>query len=197
MIEVFADIWCPFTHVSLRRLIQAREEGRFDATVHVRAWPLELVNGKPLNPALVAEEVDALRRNVDGGAFAGFDRANFPKTTLPALRLSAAAYAVAPDVGERVALELRDRLFERGEDISDESLLKTVSDAHGIDVTSVADPKGDWEEGKSRGVQGSPHFFTAGGGFFCPSLDIEKVDGRIHVQTDAEGFDRFLASIGT
>ena len=197
MIEVFADIWCPFTHVSLRRLMQAREEGRFDATVHVRAWPLELVNGKPLDPALVAEEIHELRRSVDGSAFAGFDQARFPKTTLPALRLSAAAYAVAPDLGERVALELRDRLFERGEDISDESLLRAVSDAHAIDTTSGADPEDDWEEGEDRGVKGSPHFFTAGGAFFCPSMDIEKVDGKLRVRPDAEEFDRFLASIGT
>ena len=196
MIEVFADIWCPFTHVSLRRLMEARDEGRFESTVHVRAWPLELVNGKPLDPTLVAQEIDELRRSVDADAFAGFDQARFPKTTLPALRLAAAAYAVAPDVGERVALELRDRLFERGEDISDESLLETVSNAHGLDATSGADPKDDWGEGKRRAVQGSPHFFTAGGDFFCPSMDIEKVDGKLRVQPDPAEFDRFVASIG-
>jgi len=47
-----------------------------------------------------------------------------------------------------------------------------------------------------RGVTGSPYFFTPDGrGFFCPSLDIEHVDGRLGISFDAEGFDRFVASV--
>lgn len=195
MVEVFADIWCPFAYVSLRRVLAARADGRFDEPVIVRAWPLELVNGKPLDPAVVTEEIIELRRSVDAGAFLGFDREAFPKTTLAALRLSSAAYAAGPDVGERVAMELRERLFERGEDISDETVLSAVADAHGIDADGGVRPQEEWDEGKRRGVQGSPHYFTDGGGFFCPSMDIKKVDGHVRVSPDAEGFDRFLASI--
>ena len=37
----------------------------------------------------------------------------------------------------------------------------------------------DWEEGRCRGVVGSPYFFLGREGFFCPSLDIERVDGHL------------------
>lgn len=197
MIEVFADVWCPFAYASLRRVLQARSDGRFDEGVVVRAWPLELVNGKPLDPEKVAEEIIELRRTVDSGAFLGFDQATFPKTTLPALRLSSAAYAAGVETGERVAMELRERLFERGEDISDDAVLAAVADAHGIDPASGARPEDEWDDGKRRGVQGSPHYFTDGGGFFCPSMDIKKVDGHVRVSPDVEGFDEFLASVSS
>lgn len=197
-IEVFADIWCPFTHVSLRKVAAARSEGRFDAVMRVRAWPLELVNGVPLSPSHVAEEIEELRAHVDPAAFAGFDQGRFPQTTLPALRLTALAYDRGAPVGEAVALGLRDRLFERGQDVSDSAVLAAVAAEHGLDLAAEpsSPPEADWEEGKRRGVSGSPHFFTPSGGFFCPSMEIEKVEGHLHVRSDAAGFDRFLASIG-
>ena len=50
-LEVFADVCCPFTHVGLRRIVRRRAElGRDDVVLVVRAWPLELVNGVPLDP---------------------------------------------------------------------------------------------------------------------------------------------------
>ena len=51
VIEVFADIWCPFAHVGLLAIAEERiRTGRFDVAIRVRAWPLELVNGVPLDP---------------------------------------------------------------------------------------------------------------------------------------------------
>ena len=108
-IEVFADVWCPFTHVGLWRFVAARAEGRVAGVLRVRAWPLELVNNQPLDPAFVAEEIDQIRSPVDADAFAGFDPDRFPRTTVPALLLTAVAYRSGPQVGEAVALELRHR----------------------------------------------------------------------------------------
>lgn len=197
MIEVFGDIWCPFTHLSLRKLVAARDEGRFSGVLRVRSWPLELVNGQPLNPSFVAEEVDELRRQIDSSAFAGFDADRFPETMLAALRLNAIAYDHGVEVGETVALELRHRLFELGEDVSDGDVLDDVAAAHGLDVgaTPASSPEDDWAEGKRRGVEGSPHFFTPGGDFFSPSFDVEKVNGQIRVRANPAGFDRLVASI--
>ena len=163
MIEVFGAIWCPFTHVSLRKLVAARDAGRFGGPLRVRAWPLELVNGESLSPALVAEEIDELRAHVDGDAFAGFDGDRFPKTMLPALRLSAIAYDRSVEIGEAVALDLRHRLFEQGEDVSDDEVLRQVASAHGLDAdaTPSSAPEADWGEGKRRGVVGSPHLLSS------------------------------------
>jgi len=58
------------------------------------------------------------------------------------------------------------------------------------DVESVAI---DLREGQARGVVGSPHFFTPGGSFFCPSLEIGHDDeGGLDISFDQAGFTRFV-----
>lgn len=195
-IEVFADVACPFAHVGLRRLTDQRDaRGRHDVTFHVRAWPLELVNGKPLDAAFIDEEIDEIRPQVAPDLFAGFDAEQFPTTSLPALALEAAAYAVDPEIGERVSLELRDRLFERGENIADAAVLAAVADSHGVswDPTDLESPRRDHAEGQDRDVIGSPHFFTETGSYFCPVLDVRRDDaGRLIVSVDVAGIESFL-----
>ena len=48
--------------------------------MRVRAWPLELVNGTPLDSAMIGEEVDELRAQVAPDLFTGFDLSGFPGT---------------------------------------------------------------------------------------------------------------------
>ena len=44
-------------------------------------------------------------------------------------------------------------------------------------------------------MQGSPHFFTPAGAFFCPSLDISRdAQGHLRITADPVGFDQFLDS---
>lgn len=197
-IEVFADLGCPFTHVGLRRLVAHRAAiGRDEVRIRVRAWPLELVNGEPLDPAFIAEEVEEIRPQVATDLFVGFSPASFPATSLPGMALEAAAHEQGPDVGEAVSLELRDRLFERGEDVADPAVLAEVAAAHGVtwDPSDLSAPRRDHEAGIARGVIGSPHFFTSGGGFFCPALDVHRDEaGHLVVRSDLEGFERFVAS---
>ena len=86
VIEVFADVACPFTHIGLRRLVEQRAAlGRDDVTLLVRAWPLELVNGKPLDPAFIYESgwadakkkaaIDELTSAIEAGNIARIRRA--------------------------------------------------------------------------------------------------------------------------
>ena len=93
-IEVYAEVGCPFTHVGLHRLLQQRDARGSDVRVRVRAWPLEWVNNRPLDPGFVAREVDALRETVAPDLFYGFDPATFPATSIPAFGLAAAAYSL-------------------------------------------------------------------------------------------------------
>ena len=65
-IEVFADVWCPFTHVGLREVAAMRQRlGRSDLVIRVRAWPLELVNGTGLDPIATRSHVEHLREQVE------------------------------------------------------------------------------------------------------------------------------------
>ncbi len=203
MIEVFADVVCPFTHVGLRRLVARRTElGRDDVRLWIRSWPLEVVNGAPVDPALIAEEVDELRAQVAPDLFVGFDPAAFPSTSMPALALTIAAYRVDEMTGERVGLALRHALFEEGRDIADPAVLADVATAHGLDSSGAGGSATDAEdavrnehaEGVARSVEGSPHFFVGGESRFCPSLEIERDDAGLHITHDADAFESFIAT---
>jgi predicted DsbA family dithiol-disulfide isomerase len=195
-IEVFADVCCPFTHVGLRRFAARRDElGRHDVVLHVRAWPLELVNGEPIGADLVAEEIEALREQVAPELFTGFTPSTFPSTSVPAFELAAAAYRISGAKGEAASLALRDALFEHGRDISDHNTLAAIAATLELDLNDasrVSTVESDLAEGRQRGVIGSPHFFVGASDFFCPSLDIKRVDGHLHIDLAAERLDSFM-----
>lgn len=199
VIEAFADIWCPFAHAGLRALVARRAElGHDDVPLRIRAWPLELVNGKPEDPSVTASHVADLRKQVAPDLFTGFDPDHFPATSIPALTLAAAAYVVGDRVGEQVSLALRDALWERGFDIADLAVLQAIAEEHDVGAWSPADDsavRAEWQEGQARGVQGSPHFFCGDTSAFCPSLDIEdEGDGRLTIEPDPAALDAFLAT---
>ena len=53
--------------------------------------------------------------------------------------------------------------------------------------------RADWDEGKRRGVVGSPHFFTAdGGSWFCPGLAISRDDIGNFIVAWKEGSAAFV-----
>ena len=197
-IEVFADLRCPFTHVGLRRLVVRRHAlGQDGVGLRVRAWPLELVNAAPLDPLLIAEEVEELRAQVAPDLFVGFDPERFPGSSMPGLRLAAAAYRRGLAVGERISLALRTALFEEGRDITDSTLLDAIAAEVGSTEPVAGtddDVVADWREGQRRGVIGSPHFFVAGHSWFCPALDITRRDGHLQIADDPAAFERFVAA---
>lgn len=198
MIEVFGDIYCPFTHVSLRTLTARRRDEGLDFRVRVRSWPLELVNGEPLDPELVAREIEALQAQVDSSAFAAFDRERFPATTLPALALAAAAYEQDGETGERVSLALRHALFEEGRDITDRAVLEELAAGYGVEPPTdrhLALVGAEWEAGRGRGVEGSPHYFVGSWSCFSPILNVREVDGRFDVSVDRNGLDELLGKL--
>lgn len=197
-IEVFGDVVCPFTHAGLRRLVAARSKVGSTRRLWIRAWPLEWVNGRPLAASHVALEVDALRETVAPHLFRKFDPSAFPQTSIPAFGLAAAAYAVDDLTGESVSLALRDALFERGLDISDAGVLREIASEFAVSMPSAdvaeAAVRADWNEGKARGVMGSPHFFDGERDWFCPALDIKNVHGHFEVKPRPEA-ERFFETV--
>ena len=201
-ITVFADVACPFAHVSLHRLsARLLDVGRDPWDLRVRAWPLERVNESPMTGESLVPKIHALRGSVAPDLFNGFERDSFPRTTVPALAAEAAAYRIDPEVGLRCALALRAALFERGADVGDAGVVAAITEPLGVPAITQADldtVTTDQALGEEMGVQGSPHFFTADGDFFCPSLDIQHDDDddSYRVSFDREGFERFMASLG-
>jgi predicted DsbA family dithiol-disulfide isomerase len=197
-VEVFADVACPFAYVGLHRFRAYRcRRGKTEPILRVRAWPLELVNGTALDGPSLRPKIEALRAFVAPDLFVGFDASTFPATTLPAMAAEAAAYRHGAELGERFGLAVRHALFEDGLDVSDEAVLRRLCQSLGapdptdVDRAAVSD---DFSEGKRRGVVGSPHFFTAQGDFFCPSLDIAHGQNGYEVSFDRAGFEKFVAA---
>jgi predicted DsbA family dithiol-disulfide isomerase len=198
VIEVFADVACPFTHVGLRRFTAYRKQRRLtEPILRLRAWPLEWVNGDSLQGTALAPKIAALQASVAPDLFIGFDETGFPPTTLSALAAEAAAYRQGPVTGERFSLAVRTALFERGLDVSRPEVLGPLLDELGVSEATTSDEasvEADFKEGERRGVSGSPHFFTEDGNFFCPSLDIDHHDGRLTVTFDDSGFAQFISA---
>lgn len=198
-IEVFADIWCPFAHVGLRCARDQRDaHGRTDVLLHVRAWPLELVNGAPMDVSRTAAHIEELWHQIDPTLFAGFDPTAFPSSTIDALALVEHAYAVDPVLGERASFVVRDALFEEGRDISDPAVLADIAEAIGLPESAGFDREAvvaSWHEGQQRGVKGSPHFFSGAGDMFCPSLDIARsAEGDMELALNVARLDAFLSA---
>lgn len=200
-IVVYAEMTCPFTHVGLRRIVERLHASSADAPrLRLRAWPLELVNGEPLDPHHVAEEIAALRTEVAPELFEGFDPGRFPTSSMLAFGLADAAYARDAPTGLAVSMALRRALFEDGDDIGDPAVVAAVGARHGVDLpapdAAAAAARADWEEGRARGVVGSPHFFVGERGWFCPLLDIGRNDdGSLRVVPDRAALEEFLAFV--
>jgi predicted DsbA family dithiol-disulfide isomerase len=196
-IEVFADITCPFAHVGLHRIAQLIAQTDPGIELHVRAWPLELVNGSAFTGTELAPKVEALRRDVAPDLFAGFDPGTFPRTSLPALAAEHAAYSTSTQAGLELSLALRAAVFEHGTDISDPTGLADLLRQRGLPQPTAADidsVHAAHREGQQRGVIGSPHFFTADGDYFCPTLNIGHDDTGYHITFDVVGFEAFVRS---
>ena len=201
-VEVFADILCPFTHVGLRTLVDRRtERGLTQPRLRIRAWPLEVVNGKPLDPEHVRAEIIALRASVRPDLFAGFSVESFPKTSMAAFALTAAADRTGdPVLIEQVGIAIRNAVFEDGLDVGEAAVIDKIADRFGLtpldgEAASAA-VRADWEEGRDRGVIGSPHFFTAdGGNRYSPGQANCRDDVGNFVVAWKEGTEAFVDSV--
>jgi len=203
VVEVFADITCPFTHVGLKQVVRHVEEMDEPAEVVVRAWPLEWVNGSPLDVDAVLVKAGALTEQLGVDDFEGLRADAWPTSTIPALDLAASGYARDAATGLAVSLELRRALFERGLDIGDPNVLASIAAAHGLDAPATGEPasaavESDYADGQRRGVQGSPHFFVGDDAFFCPALDLgHDADGHLTARFDSAMLADFFARLDT
>jgi predicted DsbA family dithiol-disulfide isomerase len=196
VIDVYADVLCPFTHVGLRRVVAEREARRVPVLLHVLAWPLEWVNGAPLDPQFVATEVQALRESVAPDLFAGFDRTAFPSTSVAALALAGVAYQRDLETGEAVSLALRDAVFERGLDVGSDDVLDEIAATHRLErPQDDAVVRAQYEAGRRLGVVGSPYFVFDDHRWFCPSLDIHHEDGAFRIDLDRVAGEEFIRQI--
>ena len=199
-LEVFADITCPFTHVGLKKVVEELTDLDGDVEIVIRAWPLEWVNGAPLEAAAVEAKIAALREQLGTDNFSNFRGDAWPTTTIPALNLAAAASDIDVSTGLAVSLALREALFEEGLDVGDLAVLSSVAKQFGLEAPSIevdARVQADYEDGQRRGVRGSPDFWLGDEEFFCPALMLGHDDEGLTAEFDTEGFENFLEHVRT
>lgn len=195
LLEVFADVWCPFAHVGLRVIAETRDELRPGVVMRVRAWPLELVNGRPMDAAATRHHIDDLRAQVAPGLFGHPADDPFPTSSLPALALVESAYTSGAVAGERASFAVRDAMFERGLDISQHHVIADLAAELGVrppDERDHAAVVESWHDGQRRGVKGSPHVFCGASDSFCPSLDISREGSHLMIAADRSALETFL-----
>lgn len=197
LVDVYADVSCPFAHFSLRRFTERRRQaGAHQVRLRVHAWPLELVNGEALGAVKVTHEIADLRAQVAGDLFGGFAPSTFPSSTIAILGTATLAYQHGTDSAEAFNLALRDALFEQGTAIGDPDVLGEIAGGFGLDVpderTACAAVEADLVEGRRRGVTGSPYFIVDGSPFFCPTLDIERQGTHLRIEVDDAELNRFI-----
>lgn len=150
-----------------------------------------------MDPAKVHHHADDLRAQVSPDLFTHIADP-FPTSTIDALALVVRAYTVDVATGERASFVLRDALFERGLDTGDPAVLARLATEIGCDLPDDTDRalvRADWEEGKGRGVMGSPHFFCGDHDVFCPTLEITRdPDTGLAIRRDT---DRLMAFLDT
>jgi predicted DsbA family dithiol-disulfide isomerase len=180
VLTVFSDLHCPWAYVFSIRLRRART-GVGQPPVSWRSWPLELVNRRGTPWDTLSQEIPVLAQ-LEPDHFAPPRRETWPSTFLPAME----ALKVAGELGGPVAADRFDEAARRAffldrRDLSLRSTLAEIATEAGLEQPRFLDTfdggghrravVADWEEGRRRGVQGSPHVFLADGtGVFNPGI---------------------------
>jgi predicted DsbA family dithiol-disulfide isomerase len=172
VLTVFSDLHCPWAYVFSIRLRRARA-AIGQPPVAWRCWPLELVNERGTPWDTVSQEIPVLTQ-LEPDAFAPPRRSTWPSTLLPAME----ALKVAGEVGGSTAADRYDEAARRAffldrRDLSIRPTLLDLATEIGLDRTAFRDAfdggglrrtvVADFEEGRRRGVQGSPHVFLPDG----------------------------------
>jgi predicted DsbA family dithiol-disulfide isomerase len=180
VLTVFSDLHCPWAYVFSIRLRRARA-GVERPPVAWRCWPLELVNERGTSWETLTQEIPVLAQ-LEPDHFARPRRETWPSTLLPAMEaLKVAGELGGPRAADRFDEVARRAFFVDRRDLSIRPTLADLAVEAGLERAAFLDAfdrgghrravVADWEEGRRRGVEGSPHAFLPDGtGVFNPGI---------------------------
>ncbi|MGZ8512084.1 MAG: DsbA family oxidoreductase [Candidatus Limnocylindria bacterium] len=177
-IAIWSDPTCPWSHVAVWRLWDARrrlgleERVRFDH----RAFPLELFNNEPTPYPMIAAQAGACASLAPRAGWQTWQAplSEWPVTTLLPLEAVQAAKEQSLAASEELDRALRVAFFAESRCISlRHVILAVASSCDGLDVAALADALDsgrarraildDWRTAGRGVVRGSPHLFMADG----------------------------------
>ncbi len=212
-VVVFGDIACPWSHLCVHGLRQARRRlglyGVVDpnsVVLDLRSFPLELFNERPTPKRTLDAEIPVVGALDPSAGWRMWQRPDFeyPVTTLLALEAVQAAKAQGLRASEELGRALRYAFFAESRTIS---LLPVILDvAKGCRAVDVDELAKALEDGRGRsavldqketaeriGVKGSPHVYLPDG------LDVANPGVEKHWEgEEGEGFpviDRYDPSV--
>lgn len=177
-VVVFSDVGCPWAHVAIWRLHEARRRLRMTERVHLdhRAFPLELFNSQPTPRDDYEGEMDFLAALAPRAGWQHWTAPDWawPSTLLPAMEAVQAAKEQSLAASEELDIGLRRAFWGESRCISlRHVILEVASQSDGIDLVGLADAIDSgrarhllfeqWEVAKTDAVDGSAHLFTPDG----------------------------------
>jgi predicted DsbA family dithiol-disulfide isomerase len=175
---VWADIGCPWAHHAVWRWHETRSRLGLESRVHldVRAFPLEVFNGRPTPKRILDAEMPVVCA-LDPRAGWQVWQAHvyeWPVTTLPALEAVEAAKEQGLAASEQMDRALRVAFFGESKCISIRSVILDVAAECGdVDEDKLAEALDDGRArravmdqkafAETAEVKGSPHFFLPDG----------------------------------
>ena len=177
-IQVWSDIGCPWAHVAVWRLHDARRRLHLEDRVRFdhRVFPLELFNSEPTPRNELEPEMptcQALAPRAGWQAWSAPDWA-WPVTMLLAMEAVQAAKEQSLRVSEELDLGLRRAFWGESRCVSlRHVILEVASQTDGLDLSALAAALDagrarqaifeQWEVAKTDAVAGSPHLFLPDG----------------------------------
>lgn len=177
-IVVYSDIGCPWAHVAVWRLHDARRRLGLDGIVEFdhRVFPLELFNSQPTPKDELAVELDACASLAPRAGWQAWSAPEWtwPATMLPAMEAVQAAKEQGLAASEQLDRGLRRAFWGESRCVSLRHVILEVaaaSDGVEIEALAAAIDLGrarhaifeQYEVAKTDAVDGSPHLFLADG----------------------------------
>ena len=193
-IVVFSDITCPWAHLAVYRLHEARTKLGLDGDVLFdhRAFPLEVFNEQATPKNVLDAEISVVGGLDPAAGWQMWQRADseYPVTSLPALEAVQAAKEQSMSGSEELDRRLRVGFFGESRVISlRHEILALAEGIPSLDATSLAEAL---DSGRARAavmeqkavadgdeVKGSPHLFLPDGSdAHNPGIDMEWHGGH-------------------
>jgi predicted DsbA family dithiol-disulfide isomerase len=177
-IAIWSDPTCPWSHVALWRLWDARRRLRLEERVGFdhRAFPLELFNNEPTPHRVIAAQARVCASLAPRAGWEAWRAplSEWPVTALPPMEAVQAAKEQSGTASEELDRALRVAFFAESRCISlRHVILEVAADCDRVDVAALAEaldsgrarPRvvADWQGAGRAGVRGSPHLFLADG----------------------------------
>lgn len=190
-IVVYSDIACPWAHIAVTRLHEARTRLGLDGAVQFdhRAFPLELANERPTPFRVLHAEIPVTATAEPDAGWQVWQAApwQWPVSSLPALEAVQAAKEQSRRASEDLDLALRRALFAQSRCITMRHVVLDVARAcESVDEDALEDALDDgraradvmaqWRATDDAGVEGSPHLFLPDG------TDVHNPGIEMHMQ---------------